>query len=114
MNQDEWVEGSLKESKERVISTSNVQTPVPNSKHQNRVNEEAPHSNQLMKEFILQHNKPNLDSSLISEDKQLEIIDLGETEVSTSTNIPQNYSSASLARDPLQIIQHTDAKSSEQ
>ena len=30
MNQDEWVEGTLQEAYEQVISTSNVQTPVPN------------------------------------------------------------------------------------
>ena len=37
MNQDEWVEGSLQEAEEQVISTSNIQTPVPNSKQQKRV-----------------------------------------------------------------------------
>ena len=67
-----------------------------------------------MKEFILQHKKPRLHSSLLSEDKQLEIIDLWETEVSTSTNIPQTSSSASPAREPLEIIQHADASSSKE
>ena len=87
---------------------------MPDDKHQNKVREETPHSKELVKEFILQHKKPRLDSSLLSEDKQLEIIDLGETEVSTSTNIPQTSSSASPMRNPLEIIQHTDASSSEE
>ena len=89
MNHDEWVEGSLQEVEEQVISTSNVQTPVPDSKQQKRVREETLHSKEIMKEFILQHKKPTVDSSLFSKNKQPEIIYLGETELSKSKNIPQ-------------------------
>ena len=42
------------------------------------------------------------------------IIDLGDTEVSTSTSVPQNPPSSSPAREPLEIIQHSDASSSEE
>ena len=53
MNQDDWVEASLQEVDEQVISTSNVKTPVPGSKQKKRVREETPHSKEIMKEFIL-------------------------------------------------------------
>ena len=37
MNRDEWIEGSLQEVEEQVISTSNVETLVPESKQKKRV-----------------------------------------------------------------------------
>ena len=67
-----------------------------------------------MKEFILKHKKPKLGSTLLLEGEQPEIIDLGENEVSTSTSVPINPPSASPAREPLEIIQHSNASSSEE
>lgn len=91
-----------------------MQTPVPKSKHQKRVREELPLAKEIMKEFILQKKKPKLGSNLILEGGQLEIIDLEETEVSTSTSAPMTPPSSSPTREPLEIIQHLEAISSEE
>ena len=49
MNQDEWIEGSLQEVEEQVISTLILKTPFLVSKQKKRVREETPHSKKLMK-----------------------------------------------------------------
>ena len=67
-----------------------------------------------MKEFILQHKKPKLTSILISYGEKQEIIDLVDTEVSTSTSVRKTPPLASPAREPLEIIQYLDAISSEE
>jgi len=115
MNQEEWVDGTLQEAEEQVLSTPNEQIPVAQRKQQKSVREETLSAEEIMKEFILLQKKSKIGLTPTTEGNQPVIIDFRDLEDFTSAgaSVPRTLPTTSHSREPLEIIQSTCTSSSD-